>query len=88
MQSLIHAHLPADIVLCRVQAVDKPAIVVSETHANTHSPAHTQSEKSGSALDICMHKQDWLFILKLPVKRLLQDTIHYLFSVGIGMSTL
>lgn len=78
MQSLIHAHLPADIVLCSAQAADKPPIVVSETHGN----ALTQSEKSGSALDVCMYKQDWLFIFhKPPVKRLLQDSIHCLSSV-------
>lgn len=75
MQSLIHAHLPADIVFCRVQAADKPPIVVSETHASTL----TQSEKSGSALDVCMHKQDWLFMShKQPVKRLFTGQ-HSLF---------
>lgn len=45
MQSLIRAHLPADIVLRRDQATDKPPIVVSDTHFLTHM--HT--EKSGCA---------------------------------------
>lgn len=78
MQSLIQAHLPADIVLCSAQAADKPAIVVSETHGSTL----TQPEEPGSAADVCMYKQDWLFIShQRPVKRLLQDTIHCLSSV-------
>lgn len=37
MQSLIRAHLPADIVLRRDQATDKPPIVVSDTHFLTHT---------------------------------------------------
>lgn len=85
MQNLIHAHLPADIVLCHVQAADKPPIVVSETHANTLSHTLSRPETYGSALDLCMHKQDWLFIFhKPPVKRLVQDTVCFLFSIGMS----
>lgn len=44
MQSLIHTHLPADIVLHCVLATDKPPIVVSETDANTLFHTHVARE--------------------------------------------
>lgn len=37
MQSLMHAHLPADIVLRHEQAADKPPIVVLQTYTLTLS---------------------------------------------------
>lgn len=44
MQSWIHTHLPADIVLHYVQAADKPPIVVSETDASALSHTHVARE--------------------------------------------
>lgn len=44
MQSLMHVHLPANIVLHCVQVTDKTPIVVSETDANTLSHTHVVRE--------------------------------------------
>lgn len=64
---------------------------LSQTHALAHIHIYTHTtterEKSGLRLDVCMHKQDRLFIPKPPVNGPLHDSIHCLSSVGIGMST-
>lgn len=80
MQSLIHTHLAADIVLHCVQATDKPPIV-SETDANTLS--HTHVVRAMRPCFRRLHAQARLAFHshKPPVKGLLQDSTHCLFSV-------
>lgn len=78
MQSLIHAHLPANIVFCCVQATDKPPIVVSETHAST---------LAAREMRLCFRRLHAQARLAFHVpqtayqKAFLQDSIRCLFSV-------
>lgn len=89
MQSLIHTHLPADIVLHCVQATDKPPIVVSETDTNTLS--HTHVAREVRLRFRCLHAQARL-AFHYHTNHLSKgfystvSTVCFLFS--IGMSTL
>lgn len=84
MQSLIHAHLPADIVLCSVQAADKPPIVVSETHANTHS--HSHRSKALLQTPACTSKTGFSFSTNRLSKGFYRtvSTVCFLFSIGMS----
>lgn len=83
MQSLIQAHLPAVIVLCRVQAADKPPIVVSESHTPTHR--HSQRSQALLQTSACTSKTSFSFFFSQ--NRLSKGFHGTPFTVCIGMST-